>query len=303
VLEARGHGDGEIRTKVVDISRTIHKLKGDAAALGLHNFEFIAHALEEELVTVKNTQQPLSGKALLPAITKLKDLFQELEQMQALTDKLGQGKTQELFPMEAPQQESGAEVVDNLEEPEAENGLAGILHNLSKTVSKRNDKRAHIATHGLALADLPEKLQEPVQSIAVQLVRNSIVHGALTPQERMQAGKTDYINIITSLTENDESYVLLVRDDGEGFNSDALLDRAIELEIITAEQRSQVGDENAFKLAFHSGFSSLSEANLDGGRGVGLDVVRAMVKEFDGAISVQHKHGLFCQFKIRIPKT
>ena len=96
-LEARGLGDVEIRKKVLDISRKIHKLKGDAAALGLHKFEFTAHALEEELVNAKSTQEPLTGKSLLPAITKLKDLFGELERMQGLVEKLGQGRTKELL--------------------------------------------------------------------------------------------------------------------------------------------------------------------------------------------------------------
>ena len=298
ILESRGHGDTEIRSKIAEISRTIHKLKGDAAALGLHNFEFIAHALEEELVTVKSAPPPLNGKALLPAITKLKDLFYELEQMQALSDKLGQGKTQELFPAEST---SESDETDS-EMAESANPFANALHKLAQTVSQRNEKRAHISTHGLMLSDLPETLQEPLQSIAVQLVRNSIVHGALKPEQRTSAGKTDYINITTSLSENDQSYMLLVRDDGEGFDNQAILDRAIELGIFNDEQRSRINEDHAFKLVFHSGFSSLTNANLDGGRGVGLDVVHTMVKDFGGAISVQHKKGFFCQFKVTIPK-
>lgn len=296
-LEARGHGDAEIRKKVLDISRTVHKLKGDASALGLHKFEFAAHALEEELVNAKATQEPMTGKSLLPAITKLKDLFSELEQMQGLVEKLSQGQTKEFIDGS----DSSQPVAQN--EPSAQNGLAGLLHDLAKTVSERNDKRAHLSSFGLNLDQLPETLQEPMQSMAVQLVRNSVVHGALLPEERMKAGKTDYINISTSLNQTDDAYVLLVRDDGEGFDNQAILNRAVELGIIKTEQLEKIDKEQAFKLIFHPAFSRLSEANLDGGRGVGLDVVRTMAKELGGAISVQHKHGRFCQFRVSIPKS
>jgi len=292
VLEARGHGDMEIRKKVMDISRIVHKLKGDASALGLHKFEFVAHGLEEELVTVKSSGDTLTGKSLLPAITKLKDLFAELSRMQSLVEKLGDGQSDLLNDV----------TVGEQPEQTASSGLAGLLNDLARTVSERNDKRAHLTTFGLTLEQLPESLQEPIQSMAVQLVRNSIVHGASSPEERLSAGKTDYINITTSLNQTDDAYNLLVRDDGEGFDNQAILDRAVELGIIKAEQLSRIDLAQAFKLIFHPGFSRLSEANLDGGRGVGLDVVHAMAKDLGGAISVQHKFGRYCQFKVAIPK-
>ncbi len=296
-LEARGHSSLEIQSKVTEISKTVHKLKGDAAALGLHNFEFIAHALEEELVMVKNTSDKVSGKALLPAITKIKDLFSELEQMESLVEKLSQGQTQSLI-------EDGGSIEQNpvLTDDTSASGFANILHDLSRTVSKRNNKRAHIEVHGLDLTELPDELQEPMQSVAVQLVRNSIVHGSLMPEERLEAGKTDYINITTSLNETDQAYTLYVRDDGEGLDNQAILDRAIEIGMIKPEQLDRIDVKTAFKLIFHPSFSQLSEATLDGGRGVGLSLVHSMVKELGGAISVQHKLGRFSQFKVSIPK-
>lgn len=294
-LEQRGHGDAEIRKKIAEISRTVHKAKGDASALGLHKFEFIAHSLEEELVKVTSSGEALTGKSLLPAITRLKALFTELERMQSLLEKLSEGQTQGLLDQE------GAEL-DPTEETSAPTGFANVLSDLAKTVSDRNGKRAHFSAYGLTLDQLPETLQAPIQSMAVQLVRNSIVHGSMAPQERVQAGKTDYINVTASINEIDGVYNLLVRDDGEGFDNQAILDRAVELGIIKAEQLDRINPDHAFKLIFQPSFSRLSEANLDGGRGVGLDLVHTMAKELGGKVGVQHKHGQFCQFKVSIPK-
>ncbi len=292
-LEARGHGDQEIRKKVADISRVIHKLKGDAAALGLHKFEFASHELEEALVEVKASSDTLTGKSLLPAITKLKDLFSELDRMESLVAKLDQGQTQDIVSHDSNEQAP---------EMPVRIGLAGLLQDLVDRVCDRSEKRANLSTFGLALDTLPEALQDPFQSIAVQLVRNSIVHGALLPNERLDAGKTDYINITASLSETDDAYTLFVRDDGEGFDNQAILDRAIELGIIKHESLAKIDPEQAFKLIFHPGFSRLSEADLDGGRGVGLDLVHTTAKDLGGSIGVQHKQGRFCQLKVTIPK-
>jgi chemotaxis protein histidine kinase CheA len=302
-LEARGHKDTDIRLKIDSIARTVHKLKGDASALALHRFEFSAHAFEEELVAVKANSGALTGKELLPALTKLKDLFGELHQMESIVAKLGDHAASDLVgnnndTMEAKTASSVPQAVSN--------GISKALFDLTESVSERNGKRAHLNVYGLDEDDLslsmsPER-QSDLQSIAVQLVRNSIVHGALLPGERLAKGKSDFINITTSLSNTEDAHVLIVKDDGEGFDNQKIIDRAVELELFTAAQLSKLNPEHAFKLIFQPGFTSIDEANLDGGRGVGLDVVHSMVKKLGGAVAVQHKMGLYCQFKITIPK-
>lgn len=303
-LEARGHRDSEIRGKIDSIARTIHKLKGDAAALGLHRFEFSAHAFEEELDAVKATREALSGKQLIPALTKLKDMFADLNQMQNIVEKLGEHASPDLLSGE----NSSASVNTTQAAPViVSTGIAAALHELSSTVSERNDKRVNLNTFGLSDKEIDaghvdEDTQEVLQSIAVQLLRNSIVHGSLSPAERLAKGKTDFINVSVSLTNTDDDHVLLIRDDGEGFNNEKLIERAQEVGLYTAEQLKSLDPKHAFKLIFQPGFSSLDESTLDGGRGVGLDVVHTMVKQLDGTVSVLHKEGRFCQFKITLPK-
>jgi len=300
-LESPGHGNTEIRKKVSEIARVTHRLKGDAAALGLHKFEFTAHAFEEELSAIQNENEVISGKQLLPAITKLKDLFAELDNMRSLVDKFSNamagdqdtsGLTDQAF--------SSAPVTLNNKQPVS--GRVGVLQDLVSRVAERTGKRANLSTFGLDDESLPDYLEEPIQSIVVQLIRNSIVHGALDPSERIGLGKTDYINIISSFTELDDNYVLLVRDDGEGFNEQKIIKRAIDLELITETQAARLAPGSAPKLIFKSGFSNLEDADLDGGRGVGLDVVHAMTKKLGGTVSVGAREGKFCQFKITIPK-
>jgi len=299
-LESRGHSDIEIRNKISNISNIVHRLKGDAAALGLHKFEFAAHGFEEELAKAKNENETLTGKELLPSLTKLKTLFAELKKMQNIVQKLGDQAGVNTLGLET------NNVVVGSSNPSSYDGVAMVLHDLANKVAGRNGKRAHLSAYGLSDGDWPksfgEKQKESLKSIAVQLVRNSIVHGALTPQERLAKGKSDFINIAASLSENENCHVLLIRDDGEGLDNQKIIDRALDLELFTEQQLSRLDKSKAFKLIFQPGFTSVEEASLDGGRGIGLDVVHKMIKDLGGTIAVQHSAGRFCQFKVTIPK-
>ncbi|MBX2849468.1 MAG: Hpt domain-containing protein [Acidiferrobacterales bacterium] len=296
-LEERGYGNREIRSKVTEISRTVHRLKGDSAALGLHKFEFAAHALEDELQTVTKEHANITGKELLPAITKLKDMFAELDNMRSLVGKF----SSELSIMGTSDGSSDAAAV-------AEGTVTTVvpkdsLQQLVATVTQRTGKRAALSTFGMQDGEIPEHLEEAVNSIVVQLIRNSIVHGCLEPEQRVELGKSDFMNITSSFSKTDNGYQLIVRDDGEGFDEEKIIKKAVDLELISTEEADKLEPGQAVKLAFKPGFSALDEVEMDGGRGVGLDVVHEMVKELGGSVFVQQKQGHHCQFKILIPKT
>ena len=108
-LQERGHSSDQIRNKLITISEQAHKIKGDAAALKLHNFEFIMHEFETELAIVQQTKGNISGREVLPAVTKLKDVFKELNNMQSIVTRFsevlkmerGQGAVSEPAAIEA----------------------------------------------------------------------------------------------------------------------------------------------------------------------------------------------------------
>ena len=54
-------------------------------------------------------------------------------------------------------------------------------------------------------------------------------------------------------------------------------------------------------MIFSPGFSTAANVGLDAGRGVGLYLVRKVVSELGGRISVRTKPGSFCEFELVIP--
>jgi len=304
-LESRGYGNREIRTKIADISRNVHRLKGDAAALGLHKFEFTAHAFEDELDRVTKENEKITGKELLPAVTHFKELYGELNNMRSLVNKFSTafaanaGQAQSIDSIVA---SDDADSATSTTDVVAQNIPQNSLQQLVSTICERTNKRASLMTYGMHDGSIPESLEDSVNSIAVQLIRNSIVHGCLLPEERIALNKSDFMNITSSFTETDEKYELTVRDDGEGFDDQKIIQRAIDLGMIDADKAKRLNENQAIRFAFKPGFSSLDKAEMDGGRGVGLDVVHNMAKELGGMVYVQYKKGIYCQFRVDIPK-
>jgi len=343
-LEARGYDDAKIRTKLRDISRDVHRVKGDAAALNLNNFEFAAHALEDEIHNVQRDNKKITGKLLLPVATKLRDLFAELERMKSLMSKFAdamvQGNTPE-SPATNPSEES-VQVEDTQQEnevasenlveptsepsfsvetpsalmeadseqtvesdtdsaPKSDETLHTSLERLAHTVGKRNGIEVKFQSLGLAEDQIPEWLSEAAYSTLVQLVRNSVVHGGETPDIRTAQGKSAELNIQAEFRASEDQYQLVVKDDGAGINSEKIIKQAVEKRLITQKQSEGLGSKDALTLMFTPGFSSKSSVNLDGGRGVGLDVVLELTKQHKGKISVKSGKGKFCKFIFTYP--
>jgi len=172
------------------------------------------------------------------------------------------------------------------------------LHNIVSTLCERTDKRASLLTYGFdEQTEIPEQLADVMVSSSVQFIRNSIIHGGLLPQARLAQNKTDFLNIVASVTNSEKGYTLIVRDDGEGLDEEAILARAIELEMIDEDAAKKLKSGAAARFIFKSGFSIKEEADIDAGRGVGLNSVYSMIVKAGGTISMRHKQGSFCQFQ------
>lgn len=110
------------------------------------------------------------------------------------------------------------------------------------------------------------------------------------------------MNITASFEELDDTYQFLVRDDGRGIDEQQIIEKAKNMGIISPQVADRLDAKKAIGLLFKSGFSSKDDADLDGGRGVGLDIVRELVVANNGRISVNYKKGEFCQFKLTFKK-
>ena len=83
VMKVPARGDADFRKKVDLLFREMHKIKGDAATLGVATMESRAHAFEDSLKELRERTE-LSGNDFLPLVVRLDDMFAHLKVIQEL---------------------------------------------------------------------------------------------------------------------------------------------------------------------------------------------------------------------------
>ncbi len=297
-LQERGTSSDSIRSKLSAIAERAHRIKGDAAALKLHNFEFIMHVFESEVAAVQGHEGAITGRDVLPAVTKLKAVFKELNNMQSIVTRFS-----EVLNVERSQSAASSSMGADATTPVVLGSvLERELQGLVETLADRNDVRVILKTFGLGEGQVPEHLSGVLRESAIQMLRNSIAHGAKKPEERLAKGKPDYMTVTVSLTKTNEGHTFIVRDDGNGLDQEKILEKALAKGLIKPENADKVDANTIGRLIFHPGFSTKDQAEMDAGRGVGLSAVHTMIREAGGALGFAHSPGKHCQFSIRFNK-
>jgi len=301
----------EIQSLLKNIAEDVHRIKGDSAALGLHQFEFSSHEFEDAIKTVVADNPKITGKQLLPLTINLRGMFKDLDNMKTLVDKFSSSFAAPVKAPERVEEEGEIEESPVIEEPIADTAVAEVpntdspvvskLNTIVETVSTRNNKPVQLTTSGFDSVSLPDEIEEKMSSIAIQLARNAVVHGGESQEERVSKSKPDFLALNVNLSETHRGYELIVRDDGKGIDEKSVFKRAVELGLAQEEEIGSATFTSCLKYLFHSGFSNETEASLDAGRGVGLPLVRTILKESKGKISVTSQKESYCQFHIILP--
>ena len=137
----------------------------------------------------------------------------------------------------------------------------------------------------------------------VHLVRNALDHGLETPAEREAAGKPAAGTVRISARHAGGNVVITVADDGRGVDRHAVGAKAVRAGLITAEQAGAIDMARAIELLFTPGFSTRDQADDISGRGVGMDAVRAKVRELGGEVLMTSEPGAGSTAQIRLPLT
>jgi HPt (histidine-containing phosphotransfer) domain-containing protein len=317
ILKEPAREETAFRAKIDGIYRQVHAVKGEAAALGLKTVEQRAHAFEESLNDLKS-RQTLSGSDFLPLVVKLDDLFNHLAQVREMLSRLVDlhqaiatrrtpggtiapekvdawlaGKADQTMQMKAmPQGGPG--------ESEASAGLERTLEDLAARVASTHEKQVTLKCVGLN--EVPEAYKRAVKDITIQLVRNAVVHGIETPDQRVKANKAESgVLGVEFHQRGNEGFELVVQDDGRGLQLDRIKEVAVDRGLITPAQAAMLDPRQTMALIFRPGFSTADRVTTDAGRGAGMDLVRILVAELGGRVGLASAGGRFSKFKIWLP--
>ena len=131
------------------------------------------------------------------------------------------------------------------------------------------------------------------------ILRNAVVHGLETPEERKTQGKAQTGLITLSVQESDSHLVVKIRDDGRGINWDNIRKKALSGGFIQEDEADKV--HKLKECLFANGFSSKDKPDGLSGRGIGLDIVRTLISEHGGHIELSSELGKFTEFTLILP--
>jgi chemosensory pili system protein ChpA (sensor histidine kinase/response regulator) len=174
------------------------------------------------------------------------------------------------------------------------------LSRLVRQVASDTGKKAELVVVG-ASGELDRQVLERMLPPFEHMLRNSVVHGIETPDERVARGKSEGGTIRVGLHREGSEMVIVLEDDGRGIDVSAVRARARERGLLQAGR--VLSDEEALQLILEPGFSTASSITQHAGRGVGMDVVVNEIKKLGGALFTESQPGLGVKFTIRLPFT
>jgi|CXWL01.1.fsa_nt_gi signal transduction histidine kinase len=272
---------------LAELARMLHGLKGEAGMLGLAPLSLALHGLESALAPPVDAARALAGLAQVDSLSAEADAL--IDQL----GKLGRARPPASHPPAASR--LAPATTTNPETP-----LAGELAGLAATVADDVGKQVRFALAQSAAA-VPAPYRRLVREVAIQLVRNAVVHGLEAPALRRTRGKPALGTVQLALNRhgddgsNGSLFELVVQDDGGGLDLPRLRAKASTLGV------AATSPEELSELIFRPGFSTATQVDLHAGRGVGLDLVRSSVEAVGGRVVVHSQPGRFCAFQVVLP--
>lgn len=179
-------------------------------------------------------------------------------------------------------------------------GTFSKFRRLVRDISKQLGKKIQFVSEGDE-TELDKTVIDRLSDPMIHLIRNSLDHGIESPADRRAAGKPEAGTILVAARHAGTKVVIEVSDDGKGLDRDRIREKALERGIISKE--ASLEDAEIFELIFAPGFSTASEVSALSGRGVGMDAVRAAVRELRGEIRVTSELGRGTVISIELPLT
>lgn len=171
-----------------------------------------------------------------------------------------------------------------------------------RDLSKKLDKKMELYMTGEE-TELDRTVVDEIGDPLMHLLRNSADHGLESAEVRAQRGKPEQGSIFLDAYQDGNNVVIEVRDDGNGIDVEAVKNKAIERNLVTAEQAANMPEKEIINLLFQPGFSTSEKVTDVSGRGVGLDVVKSKIESLSGEVEVKSKWGEGSTWTIRLPLT
>ena len=292
ILKEQSKSPTVMQRKLNDIFIEVHNFKGEASALELDNFAEYAHVFEDDIQTLKQ-QSKLAGNDFLKLAVHLESLIRYTESIKELADKLASFA----FNQDPSNSVSNPTNHENVTSSDWKH-----LSKLCENVSQRDKKQAQLVLTGFDEAKINDDAQKLVNELSIQFIRNAVVHSIEHPEFRKARGKNETGRIDARLSRLPTGELeLSVHDDGCGINYEKIRSKALMIGKWDKAEVEKLTHQQLLSLIFLPGFSTADNQNEDAGRGVGMDIIKKRIDQYQGKIKVSSSSGKHCQFTVTFP--
>lgn len=182
--------------------------------------------------------------------------------------------------------------------------VSGIFQKMKRIVrdmGKELDKDVELILTGED-TEIDKTIVDGISDPIMHLVRNAMDHGIETEEERIQAGKDTKGTVKLSASNTGGEIHITVEDDGRGFESKKILEKAKAKDMLTKPEGEYTPKE-IFQFLMLPGFSTNESVTEYSGRGVGMDVVKSNVEKVGGTVVLDSKEGEGTIITFKIPLT
>jgi two-component system chemotaxis sensor kinase CheA len=289
VFRQTGRNHQALAEKLVKTQRLAHKLKGDCSLIDLRFLVERVHHFENRLKTL-HEKPTLSGDDFVGPAVDLDRLMRDVSNVQALTTRLSQFSKTGTFNTEKGTSHSTRDINWHQQ-----------LQKMADSIARDEGKAVQILWNGHATEQMPSSLRAAIQDVIVQCTRNAVCHGIETPDMRMALGKIESGTISIALQQNKNTITLKIHDDGSGINLKEIRAKALENRIMSAEALEKLDTAKLLTMIFHPNFSTARNSSLHAGRGVGLSLVREILRNNKASVSLKHRAGQHTEFSFSFP--
>jgi two-component system chemotaxis sensor kinase CheA len=320
VLKKPARETAAFRNKLEQTLDEVDRVRRDAAALKLTGLEAAARSMEDSLQDLRS-RGALSGSDFLPLAVKLDQLYGQFALLRSLTSQAGPvAEPDAAFPdarvtengtqiIEAPkflaeiaQKSAAASAPPKAHRMAQAGSLESTLTALTELVAHEQHKTVVLDCTGMQL--VPPRYQSTIKNVAIQLIRNAVMHGVEPPAVRTGGGKPAHATLHLEFKAlPDQSFELHFQDDGCGLDPEKVRATAVAKGLITAEAAARLRDRQVIKLIFKSGYTTLNSAPGEARHGTGMSLVRRYVHEAGGKIALATLLGHETRFKVTLPAT
>ncbi len=292
ILSAGGMGKQEYVSKLAQLFRIVHTIKGDAAALDFDPIESWAHRFEGQVHELRK-QDVIEGNDLLPLTVQMRELYTQIGGIRDLAQKMSQVRS----TLDVKSNSEGASAV------KAQPSVWAKAQLLAERVAERAGKNVKLTISKEPGVRIPNAQFHETSDALVQLVRNAIVHGIEEPTARSASGKPEQAKLQIHIGAGAPGTIeVSVEDDGQGLDLEKIRAHAIESGALSAADAVNASSQQLVRLLFTSGFSTAKAVTEDAGRGVGLDVVEKSIRKIGGRISLTSRAGRGARFTLVLPE-